>query len=703
MLIEKIILNNYRLYEGENTVRFEFDERKNIYLICGENGFGKTTFLHALLWCLYGRFVGDIPVSGQEVGNYSLNPKGNLNTNACRRYEKLITPEILADIKKNGYGDYKSIQKDCVCSVTICFTEVGIPSIPCQTITITRKYDALFQKEDVEIRIDGNLNELTYEIGPDVFINDFILNKDIASLFFFDSEEIVTLAETGNNAERRRLSQAYEEVLGISKYEELKTNLEGLRMRYRKKSKDLSLRDKLVLLEEEKTTKQNEAKELESDIEQSQAFLNALREENEQLQTKLLREGSSVKTEELQRVKTVIEHCKQEDVRMKNAIKQFIEYSPFAVAGNVFSQAFQLAKAEHNTVAINNAAAAQNIVLDALSKDIEQLLTTLPLKLTENEEAHKKLENIIAKYRGGASNHELRLYISDEDYAEIEAVYNSLTTTYKLEFSNLAEAYRKNKVMLERNVRRLANIQSKESDEIIKGLREKKNSIEQQLVEAEERLRQKHVKTGELKLTLESLERQIKELSKKVSVDDADEKKDKVAGELIGELDNFLLSLKKSKKSSLELRIKNALNTLMHKEDFIGSVEVELNDDLMDIKLFSANGFELDKSLLSKGEKQIYATSVLKALVDESGIQFPVFIDSPLQKFDKSHASKIISEFYPSISKQVILFPLLHKELTPSEYEILKPHVKAAIVIINDTTRSTFNTANTNKLMELTL
>ena len=703
MLIDKIILNNYRLYEGENTIRFEFDKNKNIYLVCGENGFGKTTFLHALLWCLYGRFVGDIPVSGQEVGNYSLNPKGNLNINACRRYEKLITPEILADIKKNGYGDHKEIQKDCVCSVTICFTEVGIPSIPCRTITIKRTFDALFQKEDVEIRIDGILNELTYEIGPDVFINDFILNKDIASLFFFDSEEIVALAETGNISERRKLSQAYEEVLGISKYEELKTNLEGLRMRYRKKSKDLSLRDKLVQLEEEKAKKQNEAKELESDIEQSQASLNVLREENGQLQTKLLREGSSIKTEELQKVKADIEKCKQEDVKMKNAIKQFIEYSPFAIAGNVFSQAFQLAKAEHNTVAINNAAAAQNIVLDALSKDIEQLLNSMPLKSKENQEANKKLESIIAKYRGGASNYELRLYISDEDYAEIEAVYNSLTSTYKLEFCNLAEEYRKNKVMLERNVRRLSNIQSKESDEIIKGLREKKNSIEQQIAETEEQLRQKHVKTGELKLTLSSLESQIKDLSKKVSVDDADEEKDKVAGEIIGELDNFLLSLKKSKKSSLELRIKNALNTLMHKEDFIGSVEVELNDDLMDIKLFSINGFELDKSLLSKGEKQIYATSVLKALVDESGIQFPVFIDSPLQKFDKSHASKIISEFYPSISKQVILFPLLHKELTAAEYEILKPHVKEAIVIINDTTRSTFNKVNTNKLMEITL
>lgn len=699
MLINKIILNNYRLYEGENTISFNFDESKNIYLVCGENGFGKTTFLHSLLWCLYGRFVGDIPVSGQDAGNYTATQKGNLNLSAARRYEELATPDAIAAIKKSGYAGYEEIQKDSICSVTICFTEVGIPSIPCRNISVKRSYDALLQKEDVEILIDGNRNELTEEIGPDVFINDFILNKDIASLFFFDSEEIVSLAETSTIAERRKLSQAYEEVLGIRKYEELKTNLESLRLRYRKKSKDLTLRDKLESLEAERDAKRQEALDLESTIEQMQASMDALREENEQLQTKLSREGSSVKTEELQRVKAVIEHCKQEDARMKNAIKQFIDYAPFAVAGNVFTQAYQLAKADHNTTAMNNAAVAQNSVLDALSSDMLQLLSSMPLKKKETEEAQKKLESIIAKYRGGTSNREIRLNISGEDFAEIEAVYNSLTTTYKLEFSTLAETYRKNRITLERNAKRLANIQSKESDEVVKALRDKKNDIEQKIRDTDEQLRQNHVKTGELKLTLESLNKQIKELSRKVSVDDADEEKDKVASELIGELDTFLFSLKETKKSSLEMRIRNALNTLMHKEDFIGRVEVELEDDSMDIKLYSPNGFEIDKALLSKGEKQLYATSVLKALVDESGIQFPVFIDSPLQKFDKSHASKIITEFYPSISKQVILFPLLHKELTATEYDMLKPYVENAVVISNDTVRSTFKKVNPEKLM----
>lgn len=699
MLIDKIILNNYRLYEGENSIHFHFDENKNIYLVCGENGFGKTTFLHSLLWCLYGRFVSDIPVSGQETGNYTATQKGNLNLGAARRYEELVTPELIATIKKKGYSGYEQLEKDCICSVTIYFTEVGIPSIPCRNISVKRSYDALLQKEDVEILIDGNPNELTDEIGPDVFINDFILNKDIASLFFFDSEVIVSLAETGTIAERRKLSQAYEEVLGIRKYEELKTNLESLRLRYRKKSKDLSLKDKLETLDVERDKKHAESQKLEESIEKIQSELSALREENESLQTKLSREGSSVKTEELQRIKANIEQCKHEDARMKNAIKQFIDYAPFAVAGNVFTQAYQLAKADHNTTAMNNAAVAQNSVLDALSNEMEQLLASMPLKKKETEEVQKKLESIIAKYRGGVSNREIRLNISDEDFAEIEAVYNSLTTTYKLEFSTLAETYRKNRITLERNARRLANIQSKESDEVVKALREKKNAIENKITEKEEQLRQNHIKTGELKLALESLNKEIKELSRKVSVDDADEEKDKVACELIGELDTFLFSLKKNKKSSLEMRIRNALNTLMHKEDFIGRVEVELAEDSMDIKLYSPDGFEIDKSLLSKGEKQLYATSVLKALVDESGIQFPVFIDSPLQKFDKSHASKIITEFYPSISKQVILFPLLHKELTATEYEMLKPYVEDAVIISNDTIRSTFKRVNTDKLM----
>lgn len=702
MLIESITLNNYRLYEGENVIQFRFDEAKNVHLICGENGFGKTTLLHSLLWCLFGRFVGDVPVSGQETNSsYAAMQKEILNQNAAKRFEEKATPEIVALIKKNGYtNDYEEIKKDSVYSVAICFAEVGIPSIPCQKIVVTRSYDSLLQKEDVEILIDGVKNELTDEIGPEVFINDFILNKDIAKLFFFDSEEIVSLADTGTIAERRKLSKAYEEVLGIRKYEELRSNLEGLRLRYRKKSKDIGLKGELEKLEAEREGVSNELTKLSDSLTEIETTLTNLREQDGQLQLQLSREGNSVKTEELQRVKAVIEKCKKDDIEMKSALKQFIDYAPFAISGQLFARAYELAKADHEAIANNNTATAQNSVLDALSKEMKGLLDKMPVNKDSKKDAHTQLEAIIEKYRGRACDRDIQVTLTDDEFAEVEAVYNSLTTTYRIEFEALAEAYRKNKITLERNVKRLSNIQSKESDEVIKGLRDNKNKIEAEIKANEEKQRLGHIRTGELQLTIESYDKKIKELSRKISVDDADEAKDKLASELITELDTFLLSLKKNKKSSLELRIKNTLNTLMHKEDFISHVEVELDSDTMDINLFSCDGNVINKNMLSKGEKQLYATSILKALVDESGIQFPVFIDSPLQKFDKSHSSKIISEFYPSISKQVILFPLLHKELTEAEYKTLLPFVESATLIVNDTSRSYFDAANVNNLMQ---
>ena len=702
MLIESITLNNYRLYEGENVIHFRFDDVKNIHLICGENGFGKTTLLHSLLWCLFGRFVGDVPVSGQETSSsYAAVQKEILNQNAAKRYEEKATPEIVAQIKKNGYTNgYEVIKKDSVYSVAICFAEVGIPSIPCQKIVVTRSYDALLQKEDIEILIDGVKSELTDEIGPEVFINDFILNKDIAKLFFFDSEEIVSLADTGTIAERRKLSKAYEEVLGIRKYEELRSNLEGLRLRYRKKSKDIGLKDELEKLEAEREDASNELSRLTDSLTEIDTTLINLREQDGQLQLQLSREGNSVKTEELQRVKDDIEKCKKDDIEMKSALKQFIDYAPFAISGKLFARAYELAKVDHEAIANNNTATAQNSVLDALSKEMKGLLDKMPVNKDSKKDAHKQLEAIIEKYRGHACDRDIQVPLNDDEFAEVEAVYNCLTTTYRIEFETLAESYRKNKLNLERYSKRLSNIKSKESDEVVKGLRDSKNKIEEEIKANEEERRLGHIRTGELQLTIESHDKKIKELSRKISVDDADEAKDKLASELITELDTFLLSLKKNKKSSLELRIKNTLNTLMHKEDFISNVEVVLGSDTMDINLFSCDGNVINKNMLSKGEKQLYATSILKALVDESGIQFPVFIDSPLQKFDKSHSSKIISEFYPSISKQVILFPLLHKELTEAEYKTLLPFVESATLIVNDTSRSYFDAANVNNLMQ---
>ena len=106
-----------------------------------------------------------------------------------------------------------------------------------------------------------------------------------------------------------------------------------------------------------------------------------------------------------------------------------------------------------------------------------------------------------------------------------------------------------------------------------------------------------------------------------------------------------------------------------------------VSDDLIDIHLYDKRKEEISKDTLSKGEQQLYATSILKALVEESNIQFPVFIDSPLQKFDGIHARNVITEFYPNISKQVVIFPLVNKEMASQEYEMILNRINGAYLI----------------------
>jgi DNA sulfur modification protein DndD len=79
----------------------------------------------------------------------------------------------------------------------------------------------------------------------------------------------------------------------------------------------------------------------------------------------------------------------------------------------------------------------------------------------------------------------------------------------------------------------------------------------------------------------------------------------------------------------------------------------------------------------------MYATALLRGLVEESDIQFPVFIDSPMQKFDEQHAENIVKYFYPNISEQVVIFPLINKELNEKEYNILSKHIAQTYLIHN--------------------
>ena len=703
MIIKSITLSNYRLYEGKNIITFIQDNDKPIFLISGENGFGKTTFLHSLIWCLYGRLITEVEAEvRKDIANSGYNAflRNNLNNNVREKLEALDASKKDA-IKRRGYSsDNEDLKRLTTYYVAIEFEDVVIPSLPCTSLKVARSYDMVTEKENVDILIDGQRNELTATIGSEVFINDFILNKDIARFFFFDSEQIVALAETNTSTEKRRLCSAYNEVLGVRKYEDLKKNLENVRLRFRKKSSDVASREKFISMLNKQEELEKQVADKRFALSNLESELLQLRSKDEAIQLQLMREGNDATSTEIARIEKLIEATKQKDEEYKHQLRQFIDYAPFAITGKLFKDTRDQIEYDFKLREAKNDQLSRNLVVSQITSDLMLMFEHTTISTPEKSELIMQVQDVLEKYKHEVTEENVLLSVSEQDYEEFLAIYNNLTTTYRSEFEHLAEDYKKNKLVLERNSRRLSNIQSKEKDELIKSIRAQKNELEKSIAKKDVEIRQMHESIGEMSQELATISKQVSELSKKVSLDDSDAKKDAVAEQLIDELSTFLISLKQEKKYSLERRIKTTLNTLMHKEDFIGKVEVVINGEDMDINLYSVDGNVISKDALSKGEQQLYATSILKALVDESGIQFPVFIDSPLQKFDKSHATKIITEFYPQISKQVVLFPLLYKELTAEEYNVMRPIVKSTYLIKNDVTHSFFEEVPVNEFIK---
>lgn len=703
MLIRNITLKNYRLYKGENSITFDFDRNRNIYLISGENGFGKTTFLHSLLWCLYGRLVSEIETSAKKEiqnGGYSGLLKSNLN-NSQRAELVKIDSTIIDTIKRKGYStDKLYVKQYAEYFVSIEFTDITIPSIQCSSVTVKRGYDCILEKEFVSILIDGVENELTQEIGSDIFINDFILNKDIARFFFFDSEQIVVLAESNTVSSRRRLCSAYNEVLGVRKYEDLQKSLINARLRFRKRSNDIASLETVQKLQSQIQGIDETLSDYTTRIKDIETELQELKDEDAELQIQLIREGSGATVEELKRLYAVRETTQKKDIEYKQLLKSFLEYAPLAISGKLLLDTKRQVENDYRIKDFNDSQAHRELLLSQIANDLRLMLSKV--KNASNEVVSGIQDNmieVINKYRSGIVAGETLLDVSDHDQKEFLSVFNYVTSTYKAEFERLTDDYKKNRQIWERTSRRISIIEAKENDALIKSIRDKKNNVEKRIASLDGEMRSIYEFIGQKNQERAVADNRLQSILKSINLQDMDAKKDALAEQLSAELKTFLQVLKQEKKSSLESRIKDTLNSLMHKDDFIHHVKVNIIDDDMDVSLYSTGNEIINKETLSKGEQQLYATSLLKALVEESGINFPVFIDSPLQKFDKTHAARIISEFYPSISSQVVLLPLLQKELSKEEIRIMQPLIHSAFVINNDVNCSYFEKVNVESLI----
>jgi len=678
MTIREINLHNFRIYYGDNPIDLQTEGRKNINIISGKNGYGKTTFLMSLVWCLYGNKMQEV----DDLYKKEITDQGG--------YSKYISSSLNRLAKFQG--DYNFF-------VSVTFTNINIPEVLCKELTIKRSYNLKTSvTESLDILIDGHQSELAKEVGNEIFIREFIMPIEIAKFFFFDAEKIVNLADVTTSEQRKKLSRAYSEVLGIKKYEDIKLRLEELQLYVRQESASATEKNQLEQLKADVNKFNNLISENENKIYELRESKSEKAKESRDIQEKLIKSGSFITVDEL-------EALRQQEIdygirlsELQNMLKVSYEIIPFAIAGETL---LEVKKQLDNEANYKSAQYKNENVNGVTNKILTDLLTfPRPEKLFIEYQVQKfyadAFETLIRKHFFEdtpvlPADFKLIHEFSDTEKNELQATISNIRLSFKESFKRINAEFAQLKADLFSVKKRIRDAEANKEDPIIEEYRNKKDAIDNELLRIDSTIDSLNREIGNYENEKTQKEKRIEELSRKLNVSAKNKAKDELLSRNINNLKEFITKFKEQKKASLENQILTGLEQLMHKKGFIKKVEVEIIGEDIDIILKNGRGEEIKKESLSKGEQQLYATALLRALVEESDIQFPVFIDSPMQKFDEDHAENIVKYFYPFISDQVIILPLITGELTDERYSLLLQYISKTYLIKNvDSEKSEF-------------
>ena len=169
MLLQKIILNNFRQFYGQQEIVFSTDTDKNVTLIHAENGVGKTTLLNAVLWCFYEKTSEKFEDPDKIVCHQAISEDN---------FEASV--EVYFEHERKNYLVIRSINE---------------------------KFDEhIFEASQI---VSGNYEKLP---EPKVFV-DSVIPREMSKYFFFDGEYAETFASNNN---KKAVQTAVENMLGCN-------------------------------------------------------------------------------------------------------------------------------------------------------------------------------------------------------------------------------------------------------------------------------------------------------------------------------------------------------------------------------------------------------------------------------------------------------------------------------------------------------
>ncbi len=647
MILEQLILTDFRVFQGEHSFdlapRVKYGKKRPIILYGGLNGAGKTTTLTAVRLALYGR---------QSLG---------LGTSQ-KDYDAFLEKSIHRSADK-------VIQSNAACiKLSFSYANMGIIN----HYTIKRHWMLNGKKIIEKLSIIENEKELA-ELNDDQcqgFLNELI-PIGVSDLFFFDSEKISELAEdTGGYA----LGDAIKKLLGLDLIDTLNADLTVLLRNEYKKSTKLETQKEISKLEDLLTIHENKAEKSVQDYETARTQVSESNTNLERLENDLTTRGgawAATREKELEKQVTLA----SDKNRLQADIRELAEGSyPLSLAKTFLQKTLKQLINESTQKKVDATAETIQQHISILEKNIKKIL---------DESNFNKVSNVIEKEFKKISDPKQKTKIihdiSDSLLNIIEVTINDSIKTQKSKLISLGKELTKINHLIDMSGK---NIARSPEESLIKPIMDKIKKEQGKRADALSKQRT-HIETRKrhLRDAMDTV-RKLDKLSAQFTTDD---QKDRILEYVSGSkalLNEFAVEMAKNKIADLEHEFINSFHRLARKEDISLRAEIDPND--FSVRLIDDNNIEIDKEELSAGEKQIYAISILEALARTSGRKLPIIIDTPLARLDSIHRTKLIKNYFPYASHQVIILST-DTEVDEEFYDELSNSVSHAYKLNFDT------------------
>jgi len=588
---------------------------RNITLIGGLNGRGKTTLHDAVLIALYGK----------QALKYIQEKE--------KSYDKL-----LADHINNHATDEET------------FVAVTLVLEDGTEIRIKRSWRSNGKRIDQQTVVEKNGNIDKYLGDNWNYYIEEILPFGIARFFFFNNEKITQLAD---DSSFEQIKSSIKAAIGVSTIEKTIDHIDEV------------IRRKEAALKSFETSELNqEYQDVEQEITRiDQRLEEAQREKNKlelhcqklaiQMETKenefwssggdLSRNRDAIKAE-MNRISDVVEQIQQEILQLASN-----PATPLALCKDLVAQSYNEEQEQlkndvrrHTDTIVNES--YQRVITRLDSSQIPPQILDL-VKSIINDELVGHVSKAVKENRISMSPVSLMLYeklISEFFPGITQKILNLIASSESQEagYMNLE-----------------AHLGDADDKTLAMQLYETLKSIEKEKAVADNEFQKKIDSIESMKRQREILVgkriRLIKGMAEKENTNDDNMRIIKYAAMSIEALTEFKKRLQKEKVGRLSKTASDCFQTLVEKQSL--AERIDIDPETLDVTIVGVDGNELLKNQLSAGEQQMFAVAIVWALALSSGYKAPVIVDTPMARLDSSHRTNFVTKYLPAASSQVMV------------------------------------------------